>query len=217
MLKTKSLFVIVLFASGLLISCGGKKKSSNTNGEAPIGAENIEQSKITSSPNISQASLSIDGKEFTISADSINTTYYPSDSALVLSIKGIAGGALDIYIPNLFKCPCKILPAYGSARTDADAGTKNKLWPTVKLLNYPVKGFQFNNLNDGYNKKEAADNTIEILAVEKLNVENRDKYYLIEGKIQSTVFKSGYESPDDPANKDYSIKGNFKIQAIIPY
>lgn len=211
MCNRKPFFIIMLFASALLFSCGGKKKSAN----APGGAENSEQSKITSIPNISQSSLSIDGKEFTISADSIGSLYYPSDSALVLNIKGIAGGGLDIFIPNLFKCPCKILPAYGSARTDADAGTKNKLWPTVILFNYPIKGLRFNNLNDGYNVKEAAENTVEIVSVKKLNVANNSNDFIIEGKIHSTVFKSGYEDPANPVNKDYSIKGDFKIQARL--
>jgi hypothetical protein len=215
MFKRKSFFVIVLFTSGLFFSCGDKKKSSNTNGEAQVGVENSEQSKITSSSNISQASLSIDGKDFTVSADSIGTLYYPSDSALVLSIKGIAGGWLDIVVPNIFKSPCKVSPAYGSARTDADAGTINKLWPTVVLVNYPIKGARFNNLNDGYNKKEAVDNLVEIISVKKLNAASSENDFVIEGKIQSTVFKTGYEDPANPANKDYNIKGNFTIQARI--
>jgi hypothetical protein len=215
MFKRNPFFIIVLFTAGLFFSCGGEKKSTNSNGEALIGLENSEQSKKTSSTNISQASLSIDGKEFTISADSIGTLYYPSDSALVLSIKGIAGGGLDIFVPNIFKCPCKVLPAYGSARTDADAGTKNALWPTVILINYPIRGIRFNNLNDGYNKKEAVDNMVEIISVKKINEGGSENDFLIEGKIQSTVFKTGYESPANPVNKDYSIKGNFKIQARI--
>ena len=214
MCKIKPFFIIILFASVLLFSCGGKKKLANANGEALVGAENNEQSNTVSSPNISQATLSIDGKEFIIS-DSIGSLYYPSDSALVLSIKGIAGGWIDIIVPNLFKCPCKIMTGYGSARTDADAGTKNKVWPTVTLVNYPIRGIRLNNLNDGYNVKEAAENTVEIISVKKLNTTNNNNDFIIEGKIHSTVFKSGYEDPANPLNKDYSIKGEFKIQVSV--
>ncbi len=215
MLKRNPFFIIVLFASALLFSCGGKKNSANANGDNPIGAEQSVQTKKTSAKNTSQFKLSIDGKEFTITADSIGSLYYPSDSALVLSIKGIAGGWIDIIVPNLFKCPCKIMPAYGSARTDNDAGTKNKLWPTVTLVNYPIRGIRLNNLNDGYNVKEAPENKVEIVSVKKLNAANSSNEFLIEGKIHSTVFKSGYEDPANPVNKDYSIKGDFKIQAGI--
>ena len=215
-MKQTALFVV---AVTLLISvpgCKGKTTAKSNSGciDCPQKNEPANTDTLSNQP---QCIISIDDKEFSIPADSISTGYTFSDSSLTVTILGVGSGRVVFTIPNFLKCPCKIPTGYSSINTKIAGSDEYAVQPSLTLYSYLLPGISFNNLDDGYHKKEAADNAIDIMAIQKTNENTTTKWaeYLIKGQINTTVLKNVYESAAGDKNKDYHVTGGFVLQTKI--
>ncbi len=214
-MQNKLLLTLIFTQLVFICSCGNTENAQADNTVTPPSTTSSNDTL----SNQLQCNISIDGKKFTVPADSIFTSYTFSDSSLGLSFNGINEGRLILTIPNIFKCPCNIPTGYSSIRFKIAGSDEYSVEPTVELYSYPVAGISFRNLNDGYHKKDVAQNAAVISSIQKTNENTDTKWaeYLIKGKIHTTVLKNVFESAAGENNKDYTVNGEFVIQTRINY
>lgn len=216
MLKTKSLLLITVSISLLMLACSSSDKSIK---EKQL-IENITAEKVDTLTNDPQCKISIDNQEFVISTDSIHTGFVRQDSSYSLDFMGIGSGTLSLSIPHLFKCPCKIPAGFTGERYKISFSDEYATQPTVRLNNYPVTGMYVESSSDGQNKIPLAEqkgNAVEILSVEKINDNpgTNSAEFLIKGRIHCILLKNLNHEDAGGANKDYSVKGSFVIKDKI--
>jgi hypothetical protein len=216
MLKINPSFVIVIATVTFLLSCSNEDKSE----KKQLSVENPVAEKEDTLTNELQCKISIDSKEFTISADSIRTGFVRQDSSYSIDFMGINGSTLSLSIPHLFKCPCKIPAGFTGERYKISFSDEYAIQPTVRLNNYPVKGMYVESSSDGQHKialAEQKENAVEILSVEKIsdNPGANSAEVLIKGRIHTMLLKNLNHEDAGTDNKDYKVKGSFVIKDKI--
>jgi hypothetical protein len=216
MLKIKILFVVAIAVSIFILACSGRDKSE----KKELFVESTVAEKEDTLTNDPQCKISIDYKEFTISADSIHTGFVRQDSSYSLDFMGISGGTLSLSIPHLFKCPCKIQSGFTGERYKISFSDEYATHPAVRLNNYTVKGMYVESSSDGRHEiplAEQKENAVEILSVEKIsdNPGSNSAEFLIKGRIHTTLLKNLNHEDAGADNKDYKVKGSFVIKDKI--
>jgi hypothetical protein len=216
MLKSKTLIGVAIAVAIFLLACSGGDKS----GKKVSMMDNTVSGNEDTLTNDLQCKISIDGKEFTIPADSIHPGFVRQDSSYSIGFTGINGGGMTISIPHLFKCPCKIPAGFTGERYKISFSDDYATHPTVILSNYPVKGMYVHSSSDGQHEIALAsqkENAVEILSVEKISenhgVNSAD--FLIKGKIHVILLKNLNHEDAGVDNKDYEVNGSFVIKDKI--
>jgi hypothetical protein len=205
----------------LLYACGGRKNPLGNNAnkdttKAPLMVDGM----VAELGNKPKCIIFIDGKGFTIPADSIRTGFVRQDSSYSVDFIGIGGSTLSLSIPHLFKCPCKIPAGFTGERYKISFSDEYATHPTVRLNNYPVKGMYVESSSDGRHNialTEQKENAVEILSVEKIsdNPGTNSAEFLIKGRLHTTLLKNLNHQDAGADNKDYGVKGGFVIKDKI--
>ena len=194
-------------------SCNNQSDGNTSKMDTATGVNNAgtETDTLQDTP---QFVFSIDDKEFSVSEENVTATYLPSDSSITLFAKTGDTSGLYMLIPRAYKTFFSVPTGYSSVNTRIAFSEELAVQPTVILNNYPEVDVSFNNLDDGYHKKEPQPNAITVTSYRQLeggsNMQGWN--FLLKGYIHTTVLKSVYAGKDKAYNHDYKIKGKFVIR-----
>lgn len=179
----------------ILCSCNGQQNS--TSDQATTAGQSAKSEEL-------YFNYSIDGKEISLDSNDILTTYNEF-SASDREFKIFAGKEAG---PNLLlTLVADMSKPSSTANGSPNAGDKLGQG-SVSLQNYPTKGLTFNSYDFLLNPKPAViPDAIVITSSEKIGEIGR----IISGTINVTV-RGGENKQNDPAIKDYVIKGKFRIK-----
>jgi ABC-type oligopeptide transport system substrate-binding subunit len=188
----KTLSLALMLSLAILFSCNNK---SGTN-----SAQNAKNDEF-------YFDYSIDGKEISLDTTDILTSYNEF-SATDREFKVFAGKDAG---PNLvLTLTADMSKPSHTANGSAEAGDKISQG-SVSLQNYPSKGFTFNSYDYLLNPKPTViPDAIVITNSEKMGETAR----ILTGTI-NVIVRGGENKENDPAIKDYVIKGKFRIKSII--
>lgn len=190
-----TLSVVVLLSLCILFGCNSKNAADSDN-------------STNQSANAAQEGLyfeySIDGKEFSLDTTDILTSYNEF-SATDREFKVFAGKESG---PNLvLTLTADLSKPSSTANGAAEAGDKLSQG-SVSLQNYPSKGFTFNSYDYLLNPKPTViPDAIVVTKSEKVGEVAR----ILTGTI-NVIVRGGENKQNDPAIKDYVIKGKFRIK-----
>ncbi len=146
----------------------------------------------------------IDGKAFSVDTNDILTSYNEF-SATDREFKVFAGKEEG---PNLVLTIVSDMAKPSSTPNGTPNANEKLVQGSVSLQNYPTKGFTFNSYDYLLNPKpEVIPDAIMITQSEKLGETAR----ILTGTLNVTV-RGGENKQNDPAIKDYVIKGEFRIK-----
>lgn len=190
--KTLSLILMTLML-GLIFGCSGNKMQQESAKSEKSEAFYFE--------------YTIDGEAYTLDTTDILTTYNEF-SATDREFKIFAGKEQG---PNLVITLISDLSKPSStANGSPEAGSKLNQG-SVSLQNYPTKGFTFNSYDYLLNPKpEIIADAVVITNSEQLGEIGR----ILTGTI-NVVVRGGENKQNDPAIKDYTIKGKFRIKHLF--
>lgn len=194
----RTLSLVLILSLIILYSCNPNNGTDATNSKGQN--ENAERNDL-------YFNYSIDGKEINVDTTDILTTYNEF-SATDREFKVFAGKDGE---PSLvLTLTADLSKPSSTANGAAEAGDKLGQG-SVSLQNYPTKGFTFNSYDFLLNPKPAViPDAIVITKSEKVGEVAR----ILTGTINVTV-RGGENKQNDPAIKDYVIKGKFKIKHVF--
>lgn len=147
----------------------------------------------------------IDGKPYSFSADDILTSYNDfgnDDHEFKVYVGKDDGPQLSMTIINDLSKP--------SSTPSGDPVPTHKLFQgSVSLQDYPDKTYTFNSYDGLLNPKPTP--TSDAIVITKSELESGGKARIISGKLNVTVL-GGENKTNDPAIKDYVLKGDFRIR-----
>ena len=186
---------VLILSFTVLCSCNANNGKDATNSKG--------QNENTASNDL-YFNYSIDGKEINVDTTDILTTYNEF-SATDREFKVFAGK--DGETSLVLTLTADLSKPSSTANGSAAAGDK-LAQGSVSLQNYPTKGFTFNSYDFLLNPKPAViPDAIVITKSEKVGEVAR----ILTGTINVTV-RGGENKQNDPAIKDYVIKGKFRIK-----
>ncbi len=146
--------------------------------------------------------FTIDGKAVSIPIEEVSTTYNTALKKPVFKI--IAGdyGKINLLLATTADVtkPCSTPSGSQNFEDEIKQGS-------VSLQNYPLKNYTSNSYNMGVPKSMVI--TPDAIIITK-STRVGDKYRIIEGKINVTVF--GGDPGTDPNVKDHVIVGSFRVK-----
>ncbi|UBM60830.1 hypothetical protein LAG90_09295 [Marinilongibacter aquaticus] len=149
--------------------------------------------------------LTIDGKELDFAADDISTDYRVFDTHHEFKI--YAGGEYGQPSLTLTVIADMSKP---SSTPNGDPVPANPLFQgSVSLQNYPENGLAFNNY-DGLRTVKAKP-VPDAIIIKTSEPEPGGKARIISGTL-NTVVLGGENKTNDPAVKDYAVKGSFRVR-----
>ena len=188
-MKKVFLFSFLLFT--VIFGCNSDNSQKTATNELPSNSDEL------------YFIYSIDGKEINVDVTDILTSYNEF-SATDREFKIFAGKEEGpSLVVNLVVDMSK-----PSSTPNGTPNSSDKLGQgSVSLQNYPQKGLTFNSYDYLLNPKPAViKDAVVITSSEKVG----DKGRIISGTINVTV-KGGENKQNDPAIKDYVIKGKFRV------
>ncbi|WP_255065713.1 hypothetical protein [Lacihabitans sp. LS3-19] len=148
---------------------------------------------------------SIDGKDFYFTEEDILTSYNDfgkGDHEFKVYVGKDNGPQLSLTIINDMSAP--------SSTPSGDPNPGHKLFQgSVSLQDYPDKIFTFNSYDGLLNPKPTP--VSDAIVITKSKLEPGGKARIISGKLNVTVL-GGENKSNDPAIKDYVLKGDFRIR-----
>lgn len=190
----KYAILITLFAMSLA-SCSGNAAS----GEGKPDAGTTEAAGGSSSDE-EYFTFSVDGKEMSIPAADVSTSYHDVDSSFRIMAGPDGGTSVVLTIPQIQACPCSV-PAGSAVASDALSQG------SVSLQNYPQKSYAFNSWYLTMHETPPVD----AIKVSNLGTP-KDGYRYITGTFQVKVLKTEANGAA-PDNKDYQItNGRFRVR-----
>ncbi|KQC00151.1 hypothetical protein [Pedobacter sp. Hv1] len=191
MKRTYSL--VLLLSLSILFGCNSGTDSANSKDQHT----NAEKNGL-------YFDYSIDGKEISLDTTDILTSYneFSATDREFKIFAGKDGG------PNLvLTLTADLSQPSSTANGSATAGDKISQG-SVSLQNYPTKGFTFNSYDFLLNPKPAViPDAIVITKSEKVGEVAR----ILTGTI-NVIVRGGENKQNDPAIKDYVVKGKFRIK-----
>ncbi len=188
----KLAILLIAFACPILFSCNG-----NTN-----TTEDKTNVAVSSKADEIYFDFSIDGKEFHLTEADILTSYneFGADKEFKI-FAGKDGG------PNLVLNLVSDMSKPSNTPNGTPQSSDKLGQGSVSLQNYPTKGLTFNSYDYLLNPKpQVIPDAIVITNSEKVG----DKGRIITGTI-NVIVRGGENKQNEPAIKDYVIKGKFKI------
>lgn len=180
-----SIFLSITLALVSLLSCnnsGGESHSSNDNDL--------------------YFTFTIDGKEVSIPAEEISTSY---NVALKKPVFKVFAGEYDKI--NLLLATTEDVTKLSSTPSGSKNFEDEITQGSVSLQNYPEKNYTSNSFNTNFPKSSIpVPDAIVITDSKRFG----DKYRIITGKINVKVF--GGDATNDPKVKDHVIVGKFRVK-----
>lgn len=193
-MKKIEYFLAIAICMAMLIAC-----KSNT---APT-AENSSPTEMSSPSTTSSDeyfTFAIDGKEMSIAAADISTSFSSFDSTFKVFAGADKKLSIVLTIPALTNCPCSVPAGSAEAGNQLDQGS-------VALQNYPQTGYGFNSWSNSMHDAPPA----EAIKITDLGTV-KDGYRFITGEFHAKVLKTE-SNGDKPDNKDYEItNGKFRVK-----
>lgn len=188
----KLVILLIAFACPILFSCNSNTTTTEDKTSAAVSLKTDEI----------YFDFSIDGKEFHLTAADILTSYneFGTDKEFKI-FAGKDGG------PNLVLNLVSDMSKPSSTPNGTPQSSDKLGQGSVSLQNYPVKGLTFNSYDYLLDPKPTViPDAILITNSEKVE----DKGRIITGTI-NVIVRGGENKQNDPAIKDYVIKGKFRI------
>lgn len=189
----KQLSLIALIILSLLFSCNSSANKSD---------EKTEETTTEASNDDFYLIFTIDGKEVKIPIEEVSTSYNVALKKPVFKIMAGEYGKINLLLTTTADVTKPSSTPSGSENFDDEIKQGS-----VSLQNYPEKNYTSNSYNMGDEKsKVISPDAILITKSERVG----DKYRIIEGKINVTVF--GGDPGKDPNVKDRKIVGSFRVK-----
>lgn len=186
----KLIAIMICIVCTMLFACNSNTETSKESNETKASGDGY------------YFDFSIDGKEFHLTENDILTSYneFGTDKEFKIFAGKEEGPNLVINLVSDMSKP--------SNTPNGTPNSADKLGQgSVSLQNYPQKGLTFNSYDYLLNPKpEVIPDVVVITNSEKVG----DKGRIITGTINVMV-KGGENKQNDPAIKDYVIKGKFRI------
>ncbi len=196
------------------VSCNGDQEEKN-NGIKKTGTRQEDQfspgkDSLSDAP---QFVFELDEREFSVSPENITVTYISSDSIINIYAKTGDTTGLFLCIPCKMERPFTVSTGYSSEKTKIAFSEELAVVPTVILNNYPEVDISFNNLDDGYHKKEIQPSALTVTAFNEIKNEtgSSEKSYILKGYIHTRLLKNVFAAKANDDNHDYRLNGKFVV------
>ncbi len=190
----KKLFLIAFLATLSVFSCNS---NANNSGEKTEVSAEVE----TNSDDF-YFTFSIDGKDYSIPAEEVSTTYNDALKKPVFKIMAGEYGKINVLLATTESVVGPSSTPSGSVNFEDEIKQGS-----VSLQNFPVKNYTSNSYNMGTpNSMVISPNAITITKSTRF----KDEYRIIEGTFNTTVF--GGEAGTDKNVSDHKISGKFRLK-----
>lgn len=204
--------VLIISAGMFLVSSCSNASKKDTDKTSPEPGKASTDKPLDTLPDEPQFFISFGNKEYTVKADDVNA-YLGTDSTITLFAKTGDTSGLHVVIPLKDRVPFSVPTGYSSKNTKIAFSEELAVLPTVILNNYPQVDVSFNNLDDGYHKKDLQPHAITITGYRVLEGDDLHGWtYQVKGHIHTRVLKNVYSGKDKEYNHDYDIEGRFVVR-----
>lgn len=170
------------------------------NGNVNTTATATENAASTATAADAYFTFAIDGKEMSIPAEDISTSFSSFDSTFKIFAGKDKELSIVLTVPALPNCPCTVPAGSATAGNQLDQGS-------VSLQNYPEKGYSFNSWYNSMHETPPAE-AIKVTGLGTV----KDGFRYISGTFHAKVLKTE-SNGDKPDNKDYEItNGKFSVK-----
>jgi len=207
-MKRTFLIAVLVF---LLAACVNRRSDQQEKTEQTAGSQKTLPVTDTL-PDEPQFNFTLDGKEYRVLPDDLMTSYSATDTSINISARPNDSLGLLIVLPHAVKNSSFNVPTgYSSINTKIAFSEELAVVPTVTLSGYPLKDVSFNNLYDGYHKKEVKPDAVTVTAFRQ----QEGRSWILKGRIHTRLLKNVYEGKNNAYNHDYELQGQFVVRFDI--
>jgi hypothetical protein len=185
-----SLILSIILAIICLISCNNSSSKTNTNENEATQKEDL------------YFTFTIDGKEVSIPAEEVSTSYNVAFKKPVFKVFAGEYGKINLLLATTEDVTKPSRTPSGSTNLDDEIKQGS-----VSLQNYPEKNYTSNSFNTNFPESSIPVPDAIIITESK---RFGDTHRIITGKINVKVF--GGDATNDPKVKDHIIVGKFRVK-----